>query len=67
MKLNNTFKLDSTHASANDENVSFVDGTIGFQEVGLEVNIKQTTSETLHCVINGQNMNSLAILDIRAW
>jgi hypothetical protein len=36
------------------------------QEVGLQVDIKQVASDTLNGVIDGQHVDTLAILDIRA-
>jgi hypothetical protein len=35
------FKFDSSHPTANNECIVFVDWTISFKEVGLQVNIKE--------------------------
>ena len=61
-----TFEFNSAHASANNEDISLVDGAIRFKEVRFEVDIKKTSSETLNSVINRQDMNPLAIFDIGA-
>jgi hypothetical protein len=68
----------------NDEGVVFVDRTISFQEVGLQVDVEEVSElrnsamshrkdretsrnspgETLDSVIDGQDVDSLAVLDI---
>lgn len=47
--------------------VTFPDGPIGLQEVGLEVDLKQVPCDPLYSVIDGQNMDPLPVLHIRAW
>jgi hypothetical protein len=67
-----------------DESVVFVDRTISFQEVGLQVDVEEVSKlrnsamshrkdgetsrnspgETLNSVIDGQDVDSLAVLDI---
>ncbi len=37
---------------------------ITFQEVGLEVNIEDVTTQTLDGVVERQNMNSFSVLDV---
>ena len=41
-----------------------MDGAVGFQEVGLEVDLKPISGETLDRVVNGEDVNPLAVLDI---
>ena len=41
-------------------------GSVSLQEVWLEEGVKQVACEPFNGVINGQNMNPLAILDICA-
>jgi hypothetical protein len=41
-------------------------GAVGLQEVGLEVHIKQVARDALNGVIDGQHMDALAVLDVRA-
>merc|ERR1719516_762312 len=45
--------------------MQYVDGSVGLQEVGLQVDLEPVSRETLDTVINGENVNPLAILDIR--
>lgn len=49
------------------ESVTFPDGPVGLQEVGLEVDLKQVPCDPLYSVIDGQNMDPLPVLHIRAW
>ncbi|KAL0606150.1 hypothetical protein AAY473_022749 [Plecturocebus cupreus] len=59
--INNQQSLSSELA------LTFPDGSISFQEVRLKVYLKEITSNAFHRVINGQHMDTFAILHIRAW
>jgi hypothetical protein len=59
-------ELDSSHTAANKEEISLADRSIGFQEVWLEVDLEQVSSDTLDSVVDWQDMDAFAILDIRA-
>lgn len=43
---------------------TFTDWPVGLQEIWLQINLKQVASDAFHCVINGQNVDTLSILDI---
>lgn len=58
-------KLHSSHSSTDQEDVSLVDRSVGLQEIGLEVDIKQVASDALHSVVNGQDVDPLAVFHIR--
>lgn len=45
---------------------TFSDWAVGLQEVGLQESIEQIARETLDGIINGQNVHSLTVLDVRA-
>jgi len=48
------------------KSISFTNGTVCLQEVGLQVHVEKVTSDTLESVIDGQNVDALAIWDIFA-
>lgn len=43
-----------------------MDGPVGLQKVGLEVHIEPVSRQSLNRVIDGQNVNPLSVLDVRA-
>lgn len=45
--------------------ITFSDGSVGFQEVGLEIDLKEVPCDPFHGVINGQHVDALAVLHIR--
>lgn len=62
----NHLEFNGSHATTDKEGVALADGSIGFQEVGLEESLKEVTSQTFHSVINRQDVDTLTVLDIRA-
>ena len=48
------------------ERPHLADWPVGFQEVGLQEGVKQVASDALNGVIDGQHMDALAVLHIRA-
>lgn len=60
------FELDRPHASPHDESIPRVDGPVGLEEVGLEVDLEPVACEALHGVVNGQDVDPLAVLDVGA-
>ncbi len=58
-------KLHSSHPPTGQKNVSLVDRPVGLQEIRLEVDIEEITSDALYSVIYWQNVDPLAILHIR--
>ena len=61
----NYLKLDSPHASSDDKVVPLVNWTVRLKEVGLQVHLEPVPCQALHTVINGQDMDPLAILHVR--
>lgn len=43
---------------------TFTDWPVGLKEIWLQVHLKQVASDAFNCVINGQNVDTLSILDI---
>ncbi len=58
-------ELDSSHSSTDQKDVPPVHWTVGLQEVGLEKHVKQVSSDALHSVVNGEDVDPLAILHVR--
>jgi hypothetical protein len=59
-------KLYGTHTTASEEEITLAEGAICLQEVGLQVDIEKASRQTLHRVVDGKHVDSLAILDIGA-
>jgi hypothetical protein len=59
-------ELNGTHATAHKEEVVLPHGSVGFHEVRLEENVKEVARNALNGVINGEDMDPLAVLDIGA-
>ena len=62
----NDFEFDSSHSSSYNKEIPLSDRAIGFQEVRLEVNVKEIPSETFNGVINWEDVNASAVLDVSA-
>ena len=56
--------LTDTHTRSISITSSY--GPVGLQEVGLEVDLKQVPSDALHCVVNGQDVDSFPVLHVWA-
>lgn len=62
----NDLELDGTHASADQEKIALADGSVGLQEVWLQVDLEQVAGDTLDGVVYGENMDALSVLDVGA-
>jgi hypothetical protein len=58
-------EFNSSHTTTNKECITLANGSVGLQKVGLQEGLKEITGQALHCVVNGQNVDTLTILDIR--
>ena len=47
--------------------LTLANGPVGFKEVGLEVDLKQVSSDALHGVVDGENVDPLPVLHIWTW
>ena len=56
-------ELDRVEAS-DDEGVALAKGTVGGQEVGLEIGLEEVALETLNGVIEGKNADGLGVRDL---
>ena len=63
---NTHLELHGPHTAADDEGVPLVDGSVRFKEVGLEVHLEPVAGQTLHAVVDGEYVDPLAVLDVRA-
>merc|ERR1719275_277722 len=62
----NHLELNSPHASPDDEVVPLVDWPVCLKEVWLQVHLKPVPCKALHTVVDGQDMDPLAVLHVRA-
>mmetsp|Transcript_3985 Transcript_3985/g.6142 ORF Transcript_3985/g.6142 Transcript_3985/m.6142 type:complete len:299 (+) Transcript_3985:1820-2716(+) len=58
------FEFYSPHATTHKEKITLPDRTICFQEVGLQVDVEQVACEAFYRVVDRENMDTLAILDV---
>ncbi|KAH3679511.1 hypothetical protein WICPIJ_008612 [Wickerhamomyces pijperi] len=63
----NNLEFNLSHTTTDNEVVTFLDWSVGFNEVWLQVDIEQGPSQTLNCVSNWQNGNLGGVLDIWTW
>lgn len=54
-------ELHSPHPTTGQEEISLLDGAVSIEKVGFDVDIKEVTSDTLDTVIDGKDMDPLAI------
>ena len=59
-------ELDVAHGRIHSEYVSLVKRTVGLHEVRLEEHLEEVSSESFDGVIDGKNVNTLAIGDVRS-
>lgn len=57
----NNLELDLAHATADNKQIALSDRSVCFSEVGCEENIEERAGDTLDCVSDGQNGNSLGL------
>lgn len=58
------FELHRVHRLAHQKEISLLDGAVSFQEVGLEVDIKEVAAHTFNRVIQGENVDALSVGNI---
>lgn len=54
------------HQDSTTGTITFPDGSVGFQEVWLEIDLKQIPRDPFYRVINGQHMDTFAVFHIWA-
>mmetsp|Transcript_4607 Transcript_4607/g.6397 ORF Transcript_4607/g.6397 Transcript_4607/m.6397 type:complete len:223 (+) Transcript_4607:1885-2553(+) len=60
----NDLELNGMHCRSDEEQVTLLDRTVGLQEVGFEVDIKEVSRNTFNRIIERKDMNSLPIWNI---
>ena len=60
------FEFDCTHATADQEKVIFAHGAVRLEEIGLEERLEEVARHALDGVIDGQYVDTLAVLDVGA-
>eukprot|EP00162_Nutomonas_longa_P010249 comp19803_c0_seq1/m.38279 comp19803_c0_seq1/g.38279 ORF comp19803_c0_seq1/g.38279 comp19803_c0_seq1/m.38279 type:complete len:345 (+) comp19803_c0_seq1:1442-2476(+) len=59
-------ELNSTHAAAHQEQIALSDRSVCLEKVRLEICLKQVAGDAFNRVVDGQDMDSVSILDVRA-
>ena len=59
-------ELDLAHATFAGEEVALVDGAVGLHEVRLQEHLEQVARDALDGVVDGEPVNTLAVLDVLA-
>mmetsp|Transcript_57639 Transcript_57639/g.86952 ORF Transcript_57639/g.86952 Transcript_57639/m.86952 type:complete len:235 (+) Transcript_57639:1972-2676(+) len=59
-------ELNRPHSTADKEKVVLANGAVGLEEVRLQEGLEKVSGHTLDGVIDGEHVDSLAVLDIRA-
>ena len=59
-------ELHGAHAAARQERVALADGAVGLEEVGLEVGVEERAGDALDGVVDGEDVDALAVLDVGA-
>jgi hypothetical protein len=54
------------HGRADQKEITLLDGTVGFEEVGLEVDVKEVSRHAFNGIIERKNVNALAVGDVTA-
>jgi hypothetical protein len=60
------FEFYCTHSTSNNKGVSFTDRAVSFQKVWLQVDIEEVSLQVFNGVVDGENVNSLSVLDVSA-
>mmetsp|Transcript_150964 Transcript_150964/g.277285 ORF Transcript_150964/g.277285 Transcript_150964/m.277285 type:complete len:205 (+) Transcript_150964:1921-2535(+) len=55
------FELDRTEASAHKEQITSTARPVSFEEVGLQVCLKEVSCDALNCIVQRQDMDTLAV------
>ena len=59
-------ELHRMHGGADQEEVPLLDGPVGLQEVGLEVNVEEVAADPLDGIVQGQDVDALPVRDVPA-
>lgn len=59
-------ELDGSHTTADEEEIALANGSVGFEEVGLEVDLEEVSGDALDSVVDREDMDALSVLDISA-
>jgi hypothetical protein len=59
-------ELDAPRSALGEEDVALADGTVRLEEVGLEEDVEDVARETLDRVVEGEDVDALAVLDVVA-
>lgn len=62
----NDLELYSAHPSTDQERVAFTYRTIGFEEIWLQVDLKNVSTQSLDRVIKGENVDAFPVLNVMA-
>lgn len=62
----NDLELDGTHASADQEKIALADGSVGLEEVWLQVDLEQVAGDALDSIVHGENVDALSVFDVGA-
>mmetsp|Transcript_37010 Transcript_37010/g.91458 ORF Transcript_37010/g.91458 Transcript_37010/m.91458 type:complete len:248 (-) Transcript_37010:99-842(-) len=65
VRLHN-LELNTTHASACKKGVTLTDGAISFEEIRLQVHVKEIAADALDCITERQHVDALAVFNIGA-
>jgi hypothetical protein len=60
----NDLELDGSHTSSYEESVTLANRAVRIEEVRLQINFEQVTTQTLNGVVKGEDMYPLSVLDI---
>ena len=59
-------ELDGVHGGPDEEEVALLDGPVGLEEVGLEVDVEEVAGDALDGVVEGEDVDALAVRDVAA-
>jgi hypothetical protein len=59
-------ELDRSHTTTDEEEIALADGSVGLEEVRLEVDLEEVSGDALDGVVDGEDVDALSILDISA-
>jgi len=59
-------ELDGAHGGADEEEVALAEGAVRLEEVGLEEGLKEVAGDALDRVVDGEDVDAGAVLDVGA-
>ena len=62
----NDLELDGMHGGPDEEQVALLHGTVGLEEVGLEVDVEEVAGDALDGIVDGEDVDALAVRDVAA-